>query len=53
MTKRYMIHVFYFDGTFKTFELDDPNDAICTIIGENGHANNIIVWDNELEEYLQ
>ena len=50
---RYLIHVFYFDGTFKSFEMDNPNEAISTIIAENGHANNIIAWDSELEEYLQ
>ena len=53
MNGRYLIHVFYFDGTFKTFAYDNPNAVICTVIAENGHANNIIVWDGEREEYLQ
>ena len=50
---RYLIHVFYFDGTFKTYAYNNPNAVICTIIGENDHCHKIVVWDAEREEYLQ
>ena len=53
MRSRYMIHVFYTEGSFKTFQYDDPSEAIKTILDEGDHSHKIIVWDTELEEYLQ